>query len=205
MQRFDLYKSIYDRENSRREVLTSSVNIPIGILTAIFTAFTYFVTSFQNDNLLINVVFYFLIILCFISNVISITFLLKSFNRFHKGHEYKELPFVRVMEDYYIELSNHYKKDKELIDPNFENYLISELVEYTDINMRINDQRSLDLFKAKRFIFFSLLGLALICILYVSLNSNNQISNKAKSKIQQNQIKMNSPAIFDSINYKLNN
>ena len=185
MQRFEFYKSIYGRENSRREFLTNSINIPIGILTAIFSAFTYFVSSFQNDNLLINIIFYLLAFLCFVSNTIAIIYLLKSFNGFYKGHEYKELPFLRTMEDYYIELVKHYKKDEEKVNKEFEYFIISELVEYTDINIKLNDQRSLDLFQAKKFIFFSLISLALICIPYVSLNSNNHKKDLKESKIQQ--------------------
>ena len=56
MDKLELYKSFYDRENLRRETLNNSVSVPVGILTGLIAAIVFLITSFNYKSNLILII-----------------------------------------------------------------------------------------------------------------------------------------------------
>jgi len=161
MDKLELYKSFYDRENQRRESLNNSVSIPVGIITGLIATLVFLITRFNyGDNLLYTWSLIILVLISIILLSISIAYLTKSFNNFAKGHDYIEIALLSDIENYYDELLKYHKNKIDKVDHDFQNYLCAEFIKYADNNARINDKRSFDLYKSKQFMFFSIVFLA---------------------------------------------
>ena len=162
MDKLELYKSFYDRENQRRETLNNSVSIPVGIITGLIAALVFLTTKFNyRDNLIFTWILIILVLLSIILISISIVYLTKSFNNFAKGHNYIEIALLSEIEEYYKELLKYHNNKVDKADHDFQNYLCNEFIKYSDNNAGINDKRSFDLYKSKQFMFFSIIFIAL--------------------------------------------
>jgi len=165
MDKLELYKSFYDRENQRRDTLNNSVSIPIGILSGLIAAVVFLTTRFvYNENLICLWIFLTLTALSILLIVISIIYLIKSFNNFVHGYNYMEIALLTDINSYYIELQDFNKKNAEKTELEFQQYLVNEFIKYADNNAVINDKRSYSLYKSKQFLFFSIVFIALTCI-----------------------------------------
>ncbi|MGB5988962.1 MAG: hypothetical protein WBG43_04420 [Marinifilaceae bacterium] len=168
MDRLEFYKSLYERENLRRDVLTNSVSIPIGIVSGVVAALVYLTTNYKYiENKLCSCIFFILVIICVIFVLISIFYIARSLNNLVKGHSYRELALPSEMENYYHGLKACNLDDKDKTDEEFSEYLTNEFTTYADHNIKINDSRSLDLYNAKSFLFISVIVIAFASIPYV--------------------------------------
>ena len=71
------------------------------------------------------------------------------------------------MEKYYLELKECNKNEKEKTDIEFSEYLMTEFINYADINTKINDKRSLNLYKSKIFLILAVFVIVFASIPYV--------------------------------------
>jgi hypothetical protein len=166
MDSLKLYKSFYDRETNRRDILNNSVAIPIGILSGLIAALFFLASDFNYE---IKGIFYCLflglIIIGAIMLIIAVTYLAKSFTNFIKGHDYSEIAFLHEIELYRSELIVHYKR-KEKAEKKFMSYLKSEFIRCADHNAILNDRRSFFIFKTKQYLFIAVIAISLAYIPY---------------------------------------
>lgn len=179
MDRLEFYKSLYEREQLRRETLNNSVSIPIGIISALIAALVYIITNYNySENIECTCGLFLLVILCVILVFISIYYIARSFNNLLRGNEYKELAIPSKIECYYNELKSYNNNDKEKTDVDFSDYLMKEFIKYADSNTKINDKRSLDLYKSKTFLI-----LAVVVIVFASMPYVYGVCKGPKKKI----------------------
>jgi len=170
MDSYSFYKSIYDRELNRRKDLDNSLNIPVTILTLIVGINSIFldknrITQFYKTIEIVNIT----LVLIGLSSIISIFFLIKFYNNWFKGFSYRNLAYtqeIRNFETVLIPEHNSQVQDKDKLT--FETELITRLNSVTDNHITLNDQRSLDLYRAKTFIVLTLIltGIQLVILTF---------------------------------------
>lgn len=170
MESFNFYRSIYDRELSRRMDLDKSINIPITILTliiglnSIYTDKDFFECFFQKIEMV-----QIMIIIIGVSILISAFFLIKSYNNLFKGFAYRNLALTKEIREFETKQIPSYNAQVSEEDKlNFETELINRLITVTDNHTTFNDRRSLDLYRAKTFLILSLIltGIQLVIVTF---------------------------------------
>ncbi len=168
MNDLEFYLNWYNKEEERRTSIENSLNIPIGILTAIFILQFFLIKEFDYKDSS-NVAKYFLIsfiAISFISNLITTFYLLKSYHNIYKGFEYKGLPYPSKLLNYKQELIKYYKDHAANFpgingEQEFEKYLLNKYVTYIDQNAYNNDCKSKSLHSSRRYIFISIFSILL--------------------------------------------
>lgn len=159
MNSFSFYKSIYDRELARRVTLDSLINIPITILTIIVGLNAIKIDEIFSDKILSDYKLphvFSLVVL--ISVLTSIFFLIKSYNNWFKGFAYRNLALMEKIREFEtIDIPDYNEKVDNNEKLHFEIELINRIIFVTDNHISINDQRSLDLYRAKTSVIISLI------------------------------------------------
>ncbi len=164
MDSYEFYKSIFDRELNRRKDLDASISLPLTLLTIIVASNSYIAkqTNFKLNNCN-DIVGKVLFLLIFGVVLVTIFFLMRSFNNFFKGFAYRNLGLTSEIRKYEIEDVPRYnllvKSEDDII--NFEKKIIEKLTESTDNHIIINDKRSYDLYLSKT---SSIIGIILTTI-----------------------------------------
>ena len=159
MDSYQFYKSIYDRELNRRKDLDSAINLPMTILTILVAANSYLISKDELIHHKCIIVFSNIILaLLFISFLISIFYLIRSYNNLFKGFAYRNLGLTNEIRNFEInEIPKYNAQVDENEKLNFETIVIDKLTHYTDDHIVFNDKRYLDLHKAKTFIIVTLI------------------------------------------------
>ena len=164
MENLDLYKEFYFREIDRKDQLNRAVNIPILVISAIISIQFYLFNHTLSLNVLtIGKVFG---SLTFLSLLISLFYLVKSYSNFFLSHTYKELANmveVRNFETKLIEEQGN-KKDAEFL---FYEYLIDEFSSCAKHNFIVNKIRTEDLAHAKKILFISVFLTVIFSMIYI--------------------------------------
>ncbi len=181
MNKFEFQKEWFYKEEERKENLNSSLNIPIGILTAIIAGI-YFLASnynyFKGTKLLLFS-FIILIIGSALFWIISIYFLLKSYNNLYKGYSYKGFPSSNFIKIEYDNLTEYYENNKSnldhsitlesLVESNIE-IILTKCIETNAFN---NDRKSVYLHHAKTLILNCLIALFFSSVLFTINHVNS--------------------------------
>lgn len=156
MNNYSLYKSLYDRELNRRIQFDNSINLPVTILTLIVGLNFYYLKNIGIKNIN-GILFwdYSGILLIFLLFLISLYFLIKSYNNLFRGFSYRNLAKPSEIEDFRLELVGYNIEVAEKVS--FESVMIKRLNQVTDNHILINDQRSIDLYRCKTFIILTLM------------------------------------------------
>jgi hypothetical protein len=168
MDSYQFYKSLYDRELTRRTDLDSAINLPLTILTVVVAANGYIVkgnilTRHSWQQVIQNI----FLVLVSIGVGISIFYLTRSYNNFFKGFAYRNLGLTSAIRKYEdLELVNYNKQVEEKDRIQFENVIIDKLTTFTDDHTIFNDKRSHDLYLAKTFLIVSIMLTALNFIIF---------------------------------------
>lgn len=170
MESYNFYKSIYDRELNRRMDLDKSINIPITILTLIIGLNSIYTDrAFFEDFFCELEIVQVMIITIGITILISAFFLIKSYNNLFKGFAYRNLALTKDIREFETKQIPDYNSQVNEEDKlTFETELIERLVKVTDNHTTFNDQRSLDLYRAKTFLIVSLIltGIQLVIVTF---------------------------------------
>ncbi|MBN4058021.1 hypothetical protein JYT34_01110, partial [Olleya sp. AH-315-K02] len=112
MNDLDFYKSIYDRELNRRKDLDSSISIPIGILSLLIGLISFFYSNNEYKKIIDeNLIVIFLLGISLLGMILSILFLIKSFNNFMRGFNYRNLSYLKNIRNYQtVEIPNYNSK-----------------------------------------------------------------------------------------------
>lgn len=169
MDDYQFYKSFYERELKRRYDLDSSINLPLTILGIVITANTYLAKNIFPVKSIFEISYkHILIFLFFLIVIFIILFLIKSFNNFYKGFEYRNFGNygeVRIYQKKLELYNSNQNDDKKKID--FETKIIEKLVDFSTNHCVINDNRSYDLYIAKTAIIISIF-LTIINYLFIA-------------------------------------
>ena len=197
MDRIEFLKEWFYKEDERKNTLNDSLNIPIGILTALIALISFVFNEFNSTNESNNVKypFYFFIVVSLTVWFISVFKLLQSYNDLYTGYSYLGFPKPSFLKDENEILKNYLEEYRELLDENItlesleKNSLEILLTNCLETNVYNNDRKSAYLHSSKIHIINSLI-LILIASAFFTVN---YIGNK-NEKIQKIEI----------INYKSN-
>lgn len=169
MFRFNFYKEWYYKELDRRDQLSNALNIPIGILTALFGLVSYILLNFKynsNNHCIVNL-FVLFISLTIISIISTMILLLISYT--HK-YKFKTFPLEDFLIKEYTNIENdvnQYNKkidefnsivddndkinesEKKDIETEYENNLCVVILSFIKFNAECNDVKSEFIFRAK--------------------------------------------------------
>ncbi|WP_143083670.1 hypothetical protein [Salegentibacter agarivorans] len=164
MDSYSFYKSLYDRELNRRIQLDNSINLPVTILTLIVGLNYYYLKNVGirdiNEILILDYSGFPVVSLLFL---ISLFFLIKSYNNLFRGFSYRNLAKPSEISNFQNELDNYNNQVDEKVT--FESIIIKRLNKVSDNHILINDQRSIDLYRSRTFIILTLIASGLNIII----------------------------------------
>ncbi|MGE6397015.1 hypothetical protein [Chryseobacterium scophthalmum] len=159
MEKFQFYKSLYDRELNRRKDLDASVNLPLTILGILITANTYLVKNLFPIQTIFEIRFkHTLVILFFLIIIFVILYLTKSYNNFFNGFKYRNIGNYITLREYELSVEKYNIKpensDRQI---DFDKQVLEKLIQIAENHCTINDKRSYDLYIAKTGILFTII------------------------------------------------
>jgi len=168
MESFSFYKSLYDRELSRRTNLDNAVSLPVTVLTIIVAANSYTVKDETDIYKFSELSFkHFLLLFIGISLIIAVFFIMRSFNNHFKGFAYRNFAYITEIVKFEKQVSDYNNLPTTTNKVNFDDSIISKLAELTDDHIIFNDKRSRDLQKARTYLVLSLVLTAINYILLI--------------------------------------
>ncbi|NOW95817.1 hypothetical protein [Mucilaginibacter sp. SG564] len=162
MDSYSFYKSLYDRELTRRINLDNAISLPITVLTIIVASNSY---ALKDQSIIYNVTDFkprhLILVVLLIVLFMAIFYIMRSFNNLFKGFAYKNFAYVSDIVKYekQIEEYNNTVTNERKID--FSQIIILKLAGLTDDHIIFNDKRSKDLQKARTYLIVSLILTAL--------------------------------------------
>ncbi len=165
----------YYKEDERKYALDNSLNIPIGILTALIAGIYYVLTkyNYQYENLYLKISFIILILVTILFWIISIYYILLAYNDLYKGYTYDYLPSTDFVAKEEENLKEYYENNKQYFQEN--NISLQKLV-IDNVNKIIsnciinntynNDKKSKYLFKSKIHLINCIIIIFLTSILF---------------------------------------
>ena len=163
MDSYNFYKSLYDRELSRRIELDNALNIPLTVLTIIVAANAYTIDDTGSIYTLSDVHFTHLIILLLLPALAAgVFYMMRSSNNLLKGFAYKNCGYVSDIRKYeQVVAAHNLAVTEEKNKVNFEYEIIAKLNDWTDNHIIFNDKRSIDLYKCRVWLAIALIITAL--------------------------------------------
>lgn len=157
MDRIEFIKEWFYKEEERKHSLNDSLNIPIGILTALIALISYIFNEFNSikENVYIIYPFYFFFIISMLFWFVSTFKLLQSYNDLYKGYAYLGFPKPSFLKDENLILKDYLEKNKEHIDENTnlanleKDSLETLLIQCLETNVYNNDKKSAYLHSSK--------------------------------------------------------
>lgn len=167
------YKSIYDRELSRRKSLDDSISIPIGIISLLIGLVSFYYTSAEYkaiiDNSKAALILYGITIILL---NLSIIFLVKSYNNFLRGFSYPNISLLKEVRNFQkVEIPKYNEQVAKEKHIDFEEDLTDKLIAIADRNTQINDSRAIYIYRAKTLIILSLATIFITTIFLIIKNS----------------------------------
>lgn len=168
MDDFEFYKELYQVENDRKDSAQDALGLPVAIVTGLLTFLFYLSTSYDYTQAgVICCIFLILMVIGAIPVMISLFYLIRAFNNIVAGFEYKGLPYPKELFEHRRQLVEHYSKHgngEDEANEKFIAYLTEKFAEHADHNTLVNDKKMRNIFRAKRFMVYSLVGIGLACI-----------------------------------------
>jgi len=171
LDKLDILKEWYYKEEERKESLNNSINLQIGILTALIAAMYFLATNF-NFDIKFDEKYWFicLLIISALSWIVSIVFLMLAYHAYHYAY-FSSPSFIddeyEIMKPYYNQHKLRLDEDRISIDSlvkvNVENLLKQSI----KINVNINDRKSGFIYKSKMCLFISLISLFISSLFYI--------------------------------------
>lgn len=166
MNKHDFYKELYFNEINRKEKLDDSSPTLITFFSA-FIGALYFLCSTFDYTVLKEQTIAFLVLafITFVLLIIAIVHFLIIYNNLDTGHRYSYFPFAKDIDDYDKELIEYYK-DEEDSNNEFNTYIRENMIKHIDYNTVVNDNRSLTLYRTKKFILYTICALFLTIVAF---------------------------------------
>ncbi len=190
MNRLDIYKEFYQKEFERKNELGNSLTIPIGIISVLATGIYFYLSTFDfNTNRILTDIFILLLLAGTFYLLRSIYYLLRAYLVLQKKETpYAYLAFPESLEDYFQRFKLHYigtglseKQAEQKSHLKLKEYLTERYCKTTTENMKINDERSANLFLCKKQILFSL---GILLASFIPFVFNYFIKSEKNQKIE---------------------
>jgi len=156
MDKYNFYKSLYDRELNRRNDLDASINLPLTIIGILITTNAYLAKNlFPLESICKMNYRHILMTITFLVIIFSVFYLTKSYNNFFKGFRYRNIGNYLELRKHELNVSEYNVKTadvKKNID--FDNQVLEKIISIAENHCAYNDKRSYDLYIAKTSIFF---------------------------------------------------
>ena len=207
MDKFEFYKELYHKENDRKVEITNSYMIPVVIISALASGFYFLLTSYTYSvSTISDWIFICLLSFTAVSILISCYSMIRAFNTF-RSFDYKGIPYVDELENWYNELLKYYKNDKWKTDEAFKEGIISYFIETVKFNASVNDKKHGFIYKSKQYsaIGLTFLFLSFAPYLYIYFSKPKYIE-KAELIFEKDKIKAMKPlrSKIDSISNIIN-
>jgi hypothetical protein len=150
----------YDFELARKDKLTDSLNLPIGILTAVGGLLGVMVSGFSYQIPWLKKIFVTILAFDFAAFAISLIFLAFAFHR----QKYGYLQFLGEFREAEAALQDY---DPPTAAERFQEYLKNSLIEAADMNAKMNDRRHKYLYRARLAILGTVILTTLLGLPYV--------------------------------------
>ncbi len=170
----ELFEKQYERELNRRHQLTSTLSLPLGVLTILGGALGVMAKEFSYGSQVMSVIFSSTLLLAGLAFAGAVFFIVRSY--FYFGHSYSHIPAPGLLKEYHAQLLDFYqyaeeatpahKGAAEKAEEEFAAFLRDSLAEATDINTRNNDLKAGHIHLANLLIVGALISTALCGIPY---------------------------------------
>lgn len=191
MKDIEFLKEMYYYQVNQKQQISSSVNIPIGIIGLVIGGFVYLLNNLGSiDN---NKKYVISIIMITFAFFISFTccFLIKAIWR----NKYMYLPRTEEIMKHKMVLTTHYEEHSEyyinngqlnketFVQNEFEKYLCVELIKCTDQNNETNEKRLNNIRRATTFLILTLIigSISLIAYTYSVTDDSEAISSNNRT------------------------
>tara|TARA_R110001583_G_scaffold187532_1_gene348927 strand:- start:2916 stop:3644 length:729 start_codon:yes stop_codon:yes gene_type:complete len=172
-ERSDFYEKIYFYDLDLRDKLEGRLKIPMTLFALLTAMMVYLINeAVVKKSFIPSISFYFLFFTACLSFLISVFYFIKSWY----GYKYKLIPNSVVLENYFIDIQNHYKKiefenhfldiqkpytktdetqPSEWTKEAFQVYLLNSFRDYGSHNTVNNDKKSFNLHRSITFILIA--------------------------------------------------
>jgi hypothetical protein len=195
MDRLSFLVDWYNKEHDRQGSLTDSLNIPIGILTAMIAVLFYLLNKFtfgSSESQLVQILFIVFIAAAAVNWLCVVFYLFKSYNNLFVGYKYKALPlptdleiqykkYEKYVEDYKASLNNSVSADSL-----YESELIQTLSTAVTVNITNNDTKAARLYNSKKHLLICLIFVIFSLIPFVFNYIHNNKAHSAQEVIIKN-------------------
>lgn len=182
---FEFCKEQYANEVNRKNEISNSFSISIGLISVLVVALYYLITAFDytiSNTLSITHVLLFTIVLCFLT--LSIIQLIKFFSNYPKGYTYAYLENSDELEHYREQLLAYYKNNEVAVNKELKDHLLDYLVKANTVNQINNDKKIKHRVKCHNHLIVSFIG---ICSLLIPFAINYGIQS-SENEVQQIEI-----------------
>ncbi len=181
MNSFEFYKSLYEREISKKQEIESSFSNVLTIFSLIVIVNTYLIEKLSSkiDYLASNICLV-IIGLITILLIAGLFYFIKAFNNFFRGIDYDVIGSATGFREYEKKLQNYNnaQNEEKVI---FENEIINKLNEITDQNCAKNLERRKQLFRSKNCLILA----ALATILHIIFIPFQMSAETQKTIVEQ--------------------
>ncbi len=178
--KLDFYRSIFDKEDLRRQEVNSAMNIPIAFFSALVSAVYFLVSNFNYDTeSFLKIIFLIFIGLSSTVLLVTLYYLLRANTNIFGGYVYSNIPSSSDLIDYNKQLQNYYDtnfNNASLGDEEFERQLIKIHSDSADHNNYINEKRHSYIYVSKQLLVIAVI-LVIICLIPFGYNRMNLEDN----------------------------
>jgi hypothetical protein len=196
-EKLDFYRSIFDKEDLRRQEIYSALNIPIAFFSALVSAIYFLISRFNyNTESFLKITFLIFIGLSSAVLLVTLYYLLKANTNIFGGYIYSNIPSSSELVEYNKQLQDYYEtnfNNPTLGDEEFENQLIKIHSDNADYNNYINEKRHSYIYVSKQLLIIAVI-LIIICLIpfgYNKMNladNTNNLTSKTEIKTQEESI-----------------
>lgn len=200
----DIYQQFYFSEVDRKEYINNSLAIPLGIISAIATAFVVVAKEIDIPFDVFEKTQLFFLALTAFCLIATTYFLIRAWLGYPYGHMPRAnelLTYFKELNKYYIELELPESEAKSKAEEETLEYISEKHAEYAEMNSVHNDKKSLYLFRANIGTVLSVILLVLSSAPYVineicspekpkqiELKDFNNLINNVKSSKSENSL-----------------
>lgn len=169
----ELYEKHYKFEWNHRAYLSSSSNIPIGVMSVIGGALTVIIQKFPYNSSVETTLFIFCVSLSIASLLAAVIYLFLA----TIGYQYERIATPKKLENYYNELLQWWEENgggEKEAQEDHANFVLSKLAEATEINALNNKKKSLYLYKTNFLLAVSFVFLAISSVPYLVKTAHNE-------------------------------
>jgi len=156
-------KDRYDYELDRKDKLTASLTLPVGILTGLGGLLAVMFRSFTYSSPWLTIPFVAFLAVAVLSFVVCLVFIGRAWH----FSEYEYMAFIGTLDRTLQEYEAYYEGDPKTAGEEFTGNLRRSIIQAADANTELNDRRSKFLYRARIALFVLLVAWSFGGVVYV--------------------------------------